>query len=283
MKMKRILLPVALTLCAMPAAADDFGLWTEATVQKSITKQFSVDGGFEFRTEDNMSQPTRWAFSLGTTYKPVSFLSIGASYVFLRSYSGTDVEVDYKKKLDSEGNRVFNGYNVDHAFWRNKHRAVFDVTGKVNAGRFTISLRERYQYTYYMEASTTRDKYRDELAHAMVPGWTGDLYPYDGKYFTEFTQETDRVKKAKDRHYLRSRLQVEYNIKHCPWTPYASYELSNNLSEDLHLDKKRLQVGAEWKITKKHRLDLAYVYEDGADDDSDSNHHIISVGYKFKF
>lgn len=278
MKMKRFLTIAALALGALPVAADDFGLWTEAVVQKSFSKQFSVDGGIEYRTEDNMSHPTRWAFSLGTSYKPAKFLSLSAGYVFLRAYNGEECEADYKKS-----NGAFNGYNVDHAYWRNKHRAVFDVTGKVDVGRFTFSLRERYQYTHYMEATTTRDKYRDELEPAMVPGWTGDLYPCNGMYFTEFTQESDRVKKAKDKHYLRSRLQVEYNIRHCAWTPYAAYEVSNNLGESMHLDKKRLQVGAEWKITKQHRLDFAYLYENGADDDDRDNQHIISVGYKFKF
>ena len=76
---------------------------------------------------------------------------------------------------------------------------------------------------------------------------------------------------------------MEYNIKHCAWTPYASYELSNNLSEDFHLDKKRLTLGAEWKITKQHRLDFAYVYDNGADDDARSSDHAISLSYKFKF
>ena len=51
----------------------------------------------------------------------------------------------------------------------------------------------------------------------------------------------------------------------------------------MHLDKRRLTVGTEWKISKQHRLDFAYVYNNGADDDNDSDSHILSIGYKFKF
>lgn len=91
------------------------------------------------------------------------------------------------------------------------------------------------------------------------------------------------VKESKDKHYLRSRLQVEYNINHCHWTPYVSYELVNDLQDKFDLEKGRLKVGAEWKITKKHRLDVAYLWDKDADDESNSNHHVISLGYKFKF
>lgn len=279
------ILPLVLLSVPLPAlAGDDFGIWTELTAQKSLSKQFSVDGSFEFRAEDKLRQPQRWAVSLGGTYKPLRYLSIGVGYVYLHDYSFSESEEDYKKnKVDGEGNPMFNGYNVDHAYWRNRHRATFDVTGKLPIGRFTLALRERYQYTHYKATNTLRDRYRGELPEGMPPeSWSGTLYPYEGRYFTELTTDVKR-KRAKDRHYLRSRLQLEYNIKNCHWTPYASCELSNDFSESLALDKTRLTVGAEWKITKQHRLDFAYVYEMGADDDTDGDNHALSIGYKFKF
>lgn len=276
--MKRILLLLC-ALTALPALADDTGLWLGAEAQKSINKKFSVDAGLGFRAEDHVRQASRWDVSVGASYKPFSFLTIGAGYVFLRDYSPEEVKEDYKKSDPTE----FNGYNVDHAYWRSKHRAVLDLTGKVSAGRFTFSLRERYQYTHYMAATTTRDRYRDILSGGMSPeDWTGNLYPYEGINFTSL-ESVSRDKSAKDRHYLRSRVQAEYNIRHCPWTPYASYEFSNNIGENFHLDKMRLTVGAEWKITKQHRLDVAYVYDNGADDDTNNDMHALSLGYKFKF
>ena len=53
----------------------------------------------------------------------------------------------------------------------------------------------------------------------------------------------------------------------------------------MNLDKSRLTVGTEWKITKQHRIDLAYIYQNShdADDNDGGGLHAISVGYKFKF
>lgn len=70
MNIKLPLLLGALVTAALPAAADDFGIWSEATLQKSLGKKFSIDGGIEFRAEDKVSQPVRWAASIGAGYKP---------------------------------------------------------------------------------------------------------------------------------------------------------------------------------------------------------------------
>ena len=48
-----------------------------------------------------------------------------------------------------------NGYNVDHGYWRSKHRFYVEGTGSLKAGRFKFSLRERYQYTYFMPDDVT--------------------------------------------------------------------------------------------------------------------------------
>lgn len=198
MNIKLPLLLGALVTAALPAAADDFGIWSEATLQKSLGKKFSIDGGIEFRAEDKVSQPVRWAASIGAGYKPCKYISFGIGYVFIHDYNFTETETDYKKKLDAQGNPIFNGYNVDHAFWRNKHRATFDITGKAEAGRFTFSVRERYQYTHYNKAYTLRDKYRDPLPGNMNPdNWTGDLYPFNGQHFTDFScDENDKKPKT---------------------------------------------------------------------------------------
>lgn len=78
---------------------------------------------------------------------------------------------------------------------------------------------------------------------------------------------------------------MEYNIRHCAFTPYATFEFHNDLKESMDLDKSRLTVGTEWKITKQHRIDLAYIYQNShdADDNDGGGLHAISVGYKFKF
>ena len=96
-------------------------------------------------------------------------------------------------------------------------------------------------------------------------------------------EQVDNPRKAKNVHYLRSRLQMSYNIRHCPLEPFVSYEFSNDLGNALHLDKTRLMAGSDWKINKKHTLSVAYVYQNGADDDASNDIHVIDIGYKFKF
>ena len=49
------------------------------------------------------------------------------------------------------------------------------------------------------------------------------------------------------------------------------------------LEKTRYTVGLDWKINKQHTLSLAYLYDDGQDDDSNGKLHVLEVGYKFKF
>lgn len=283
MQRKYFLILIA-AFASLPAlAGDDFCLWTEVGVQKDFSKKFSLDAAVEFRAEDKVRQASRWAVSVGAGYKPLKYLSLGAGYTFIHDYSPQEVKTDYKTD-DDTGEAEFNGYNVDHGYWRNKHRATFDITGKLPLGRFTLSLRERYQFTHYVATTINRTRYRTQIDSSMIAngGYTGDYTEFQGKYFAK-TKVVENEKKAKNRHYLRSRLQLEYNIRHCAWTPYIACEMSNDLSDALQLDKTRYTIGAEWKITKQHRLDFAYLYEDGADDDALSNNHAISISYKWKF
>lgn len=273
-----------LALCSAPALAQShFGLWTELGAEREISKRFAIEAGAEFRAENDLKTAARWSGSLGASYKLLPWLKAGAAYTYIYSRSLEEAKRNYKKD-----GVTLNGWNVDHGFWRQRHRAHFDLTGKWEIGRFTLSLRERYQYTHYMAADARRDKYRDVLTPpAGVPegAWTPPegSHEYGGEFWGDCEFGTIDAKESKNKHYLRSRLAVEYNIRHCPLTPGASVELNNNLSDGLHLDKKRVMAGVEWKITKKHRLSLDYLFQTGADDDDEGDLHAVKVGYKFKF
>lgn len=275
MGQRLMVLAVVFMMSAGAKAEDDFGIWTELSVEKSFNKKFSVSGGFDFRAEQNVTRAARYAVNVGADYKLTKFLKFGAGYMFMYDRSAAETKVDYKKD-----GITMNGYDHDHAFWRNKHRLFAELTGKLNVGRFSFSLRERYQYTHYMADSCVRDKYRGLVTEDYAGGYWPE--PNEDGMFYAYDETVMDAKPKKGKHYLRSRLQVEYDIKGLPLTPYASYEFSNNLSDGFHLDKQRLTVGADYKIKKKHTLTLAYIHENGADDDS-GNMHAVSLGYKFKF
>lgn len=200
-----------------------------------------------------MESFSRWAASLGFAYKPAKFLKASAGYAYIY-----DRNPQESKKNYGNNSGRFNGYNVDHGFWRSKHRFYADLTGKLAIGRLTLSLRERYQMTRSLATSCKRTRFRD----LKQEGYTGKVYPWDGYEFMT-CEVVENDKKAKTAHYLRSRIEADYNIRNCPLTPYVSFEWSNNLSNDLVLDKTRLTVGGDWKLSKKHKISAAYIYQTG--------------------
>lgn len=287
MASKKILFAAALALCSATSAIaqSDFGVWTEIGVEKSFNKKFSLEASVENRMANNATQPQRWNAAIGGSYKPLKWLKLGAGYVFIYNRNFQEAEEKYKENdegeivLGKDGKPIIEGYNVDHGYWRPRHRAYFDVQGKVDVGRFSISLRERYLYNYYVETEALRDKYRNPSQ----PGYTGNLYPFNGMEFMKYEQEMD-TKKAKSKHSLRTRLQVEYDIKGVPLTPFVSCELTNELSNAMQYDKVRAQAGVEWKINKKHILSGAYLYQnENQEIGPNESLHAIKLGYKFKF
>lgn len=258
-------------LAAIPTASagDDFGIWGEVGVTKAFGKKLSLGGEIGYRANDNLRSSSRFDVGAGLAYKPFTFLKLSTGFAFIESHNLKEVKEHY----NNSGTKM-NGYNIDLAYWRPKYRWYFDVTGKVDAARFTFSLRERYQVSHYGPATCDRLKYRG----AVGSGFEGESY--NGFQLSETT--TDR-KTTKQKHYLRSRLGVEYNIRHCPVTPYATFEISNNLSNGFSLDKRRWTAGIDWKIQKKHTISVAYVYTNGNDDDDEGNLHALSLGYNFKF
>ena len=238
-----------LTLAALAAVfittayAQDFGLWTSAGVKKSITKRFGAEVEGEFRTRDGLSAVDRWTIGAGLDYKIASFLKIDAGYKYIYAHPETETT---KKG------------NIIPSYWQSKHRVYASLMGKVKWGQCELSLRERWQYTYRPSQSVAK---------------------YDGD---DGSQKSDEYISGKCKNVLRSRLQVEYDIKKCPVTPYASCELYNMMGSGWSHEKTRWTIGGEYKVNKKHAIDIFYRYQDESDDDEDSG-HAIGVGYVYKF
>ena len=241
------------------AQNSEFGTWTSAGIEKKLNKKWSIEAEGELRTQNNMKNIDRWSGSVGVDYKLCKFLKLGLSYEFLYTYNREEWKDHYNSS------NVQNGYNVNHAYWMPKHRVSFDVTGSHDFGRFSFSLRERVQYTHNDSTTVTRDKYRGLQ--------NGTLY----------LDETDsKTIDAKDKWVLRSRLQVEYNISHSRFTPYAYAELFNSMNDGMALDKLRLSIGSEYKINKKNSLKIGYIFNSSNDDDEPKG-HILGISYTFKF
>lgn len=239
-----------LLLCAVcmqeskAQSSPDFGLWTGVEVEKKLWKGWEACLEGEFRSRNNVKTVDRWSASAQMSYKITKWLKASAGYSFYYYY--------HPMEVTGKGNYV-------PEYWQPKHRVNVSLTGDYDiTKRLKVSLRERWQYTY--------------RAQQEVEKYDG----YDG------SRMDDEVVKGKGKNNLRSRLQVEYDIKNCPLSPYISCELTHEMKDGFNYEKTRYMAGTEWKINKKHALDVYYLYQNHDDDDDEVDGHVMGVKYKLK-
>ena len=233
-----LLAALLLASAEVRAEGDDLGIWTEANVEKKISRNLSVDGGVELRTRDHVKTVDRWSGSIGASYKLTDWLKASAGYTLL---------YDNNEKWNDKQTKVAN-------FWGTRHRFNVSLTGSVDFGNLSVSLRERWQYTYRPEKTVERTK---------VSKGTVEDKTYNGK----------------GKNVWRNRLQLKYKVSKV-WRPYVNGEtfVSNGM------DKYRLSAGTEIRLSKQHSFDVKYLFQKSCgDDDEEGNRHIIGLGYTFKF
>ncbi len=257
-------LPLAVLLCAAAGAAtaqetangshDDVGLSIDISAEKRLSKPLLLTIDAEYRQRNNCATFDRATLGAGVDYKILPWLKGTAGLVFML------VNNDSKERSRSDGTTKW----IRQEKVTPRYRAYAALTGSYTIARLKISLRERYQYTFRSAYTATRDYYTA----------AGD-----------YNYSTDVRRGARSYHVLRSRLQVSYNIRHCPVTPYASAEIYNSLTDKFNTRKLRYSVGAEWKVNKQNALSLSWTYQDvrGEDGDDDANTHLIGVGYTLRF
>lgn len=162
----------------------------------------------------------------------------------------TTLELSYKpwKFLKLGGAYNLINYNHETKGWEVRHRYYFFATGSYRINRFTVSLRERFQSTYRVGVKETS-------------------------------------KRANPKLYLRSRLEVEYDIRNCKFEPFASVELYNTLNDPQgnKMNKLKYTAGSKYKLNKRNSLQLYYRYVNFKDDDEGNGKHMIGLRYSYKF
>ena len=246
---KRII-AVALALAAMllptAAMADDTGLTLDLGVEKKVSKKFSVGLDTEFRTRNDFKTVDHVTAAVSGKYKVTKWLKLEAGYQFL--------VINHREHLSLHDDGSYNNWRP--SYYSTSHRVSAAVNGDVDLGRFNVALRERWQYTYRPEHSTTR-------------------YDFDNEYMEDCQVH------AKGKHVLRSRLKLEYNIPHCKFTPAVSVEAYTGSS----LEKTRFVVGGSYTHKKHHSFGLGYhyqLYNHTVKPEAINTHHIV-MGYAYKF
>ena len=280
--MKRIFgIGCLLLATTMAMAQSDFGVWTNIEGSTKLNKSLELSLEGEFRTQEMSAVVERIATGISLSYKnkKVPFLRADVGYSVMSMYGLSESNTKYLTNdddnyvLGDDGNLIPKHENRDAAYWYTRHRATASLTGSVKWGRFKFSLRERYQFTHRMRSYCDRYRY---YYYESLKKWD-----YELPDFEQPEQLTDE-KKSKSDHKLRSRLAVSYDIKKCPFEPFAEVEVYNELDNHFAFNKVRYTIGTEYKINKEHKLKLYYRYQDYADIDEVSG-HILGLGYAFEF
>lgn len=242
---------IALLTVVMAAAspavmrADDSGLTLSAGVEEKLSKKVSLEAVAELRSRNNFTTIDHFALGAGVKYKFTKWLKADAGYQVLINNN--------REHLTLHDDGSYNNWR--QSYYGVRHRFTVSLTGDVDLGRFNVSLRERWQYTYRPEQSATR-------------------YDFDNE------QMEPCVVKGKGKNVLRSRLKLDYNIPHCKFTPSVSAELYTTRS----LEKTKFTVGGTYMLHKHHQFEAGYQYQlhNKSVTTSPDTHQIV-LGYNYKF
>lgn len=257
---------------AMAEGSDDFGVWTEVGVEKTISQHWSAGIETEYRAQEK----GRWAIGANTSYKLNKYLKFGAAYNFLYSHKPEKMS---KKVYDEDD--VLESYRLTENYWSPRHRFSVEGTGSVKLWKWLrISLRERYQFTYRPKQTINRTDVE-----------IGAYYDADTDSYQDSYESNPKTLDSNKDQVLRSRLKFEVDKKHMALSPFFSVETHNSVVIGNHmvLEKVRLGLGTGYKINKQNEISLAYLLTFGIHDDDDNlsriheRNHALNIGYNYKF
>ncbi len=136
-------------------------------------------------------------------------------------------------------------HDINDNFWENRHRYYAYATGKAELGRFTFALREKFQSTYY---------------DTSLKG--NDYSPVN---------------------YLRSRLEVDWDVRGFKPEPYASAEMHYQLNnpDGNEIDDWRYTLGINFPLSKKMDLDAYLRLDQEVNVKKPVNLYLIGINLKF--
>ncbi|MBP5710818.1 MAG: DUF2490 domain-containing protein [Bacteroidales bacterium] len=144
----------------------EFGMELSAGFDKKIIKGLHLTVEEEMRLDNNFKSFDRLQTTVGLSYKVHKNIKLGLAY------------------------RMINPYKTSSKSFKFQHRLMFDVTGTLHLGKWNLSLKEQFQWTYHAGSSY-------------------NVYQYPRNALT-----------------LKSRLMIRYKGHHIA-EPYAYVELRN--------------------------------------------------------
>lgn len=289
--MKRFLI-ISLCLASLALTAkgqSNWGLRTNIGVEKKIAK--GLDAGFDARYHltDNFKQTDRWSVGVSLSKRlyrneaKTFSVKAGLGYKYMKVHHDWSTRFKGDSTLAIADNLepqyyISNKYSFNYAdtYVDSRQRITASLQAGLELGRFKISLREAYQFTHTDSVSYSVDRYRYSTKDRTDKG-------YDQIAGTNFWVRNDMEgKSASNSNVLRSKLSVDYDIPHCKFDPFISYELFNNIDENLKSEKSRITAGVEFSFNKQHDFEVAYMWQNQHDNDEPAG-SFICLSYKFEF
>lgn len=232
--------------CLPTLAEGEAGMIMQAGVQKRITKRFSATLNAELRLRNNFKSIERWSLSPMADYKLTGWLKADAGYMLLRTHFP-----------QTHNNTIIGKDFLRSGYWDIKHRFYTSLTGTYKPSKnITLSLRERWQYTYRQGISISQwETGSQSVEEIAIPSF--------------------------HHHQLRSLLQIQYLPPKSPLTPYANVELFNAMD----LEKILCSIGTNIKISDRHTLRVYYhykhLYVNGTKSTAPPDLHYLGIAYKY--
>ena len=294
---KFFLTTISLCILSLSVSAQtNWGLRSGIGVEKKITK--GLDAGVEakYYQTDNFRNTDRWSIGLSLDKRlfrndaKTFSVKAGLGYKYMNVYHGwstkyKDDDENVENKLEPQF-YIDNEYdfNLKDSYVDNRHRVSASLQAGLEVGRFKISLRETYQFTHTDSVSYNVDKYRfeDGQTNWEKKGYSKHTYYVESKEKVFYSRNDVSGKSASDKSLLRSKISVDYDIPHCKFDPFISYELFNSLDEGFKAEKSRVTAGFDFSFNKKHDFEVAYMWQNQHDDDEPAG-SFICLSYKFEF
>lgn len=259
--MKRSVLLILTFICScigsILLADDDLGFGLELEASKKISQNLKVAVTAEARTQECIDFWDRFSVGADVTYRIYKQknspwkLSANAGYQFIDRYKPAH--------LSSSGRNWITSY------WTTRHRGFASIKGSYQfLKHWTVSLRERCQYTYTVEGNVAR--YYANRTDADKNG----------------TRNKDKNVGGTDRQVMRSRLEVSWGRKRSPWEPFVNVEVFNDLKDGFAYDQIRYGIGTDYNLNSRNVIGLSYRYKCVNEADKE-NKHMVKANYTFKF
>ncbi len=230
-KLTGVFITIAIASVLTAQETEPGGIWTSVSLEKEITKKWSVNGEFEFRTHGINLLRDRFTAQLGTDYEIFNNLKLGASYSWM------NVDDDYKWSDDS----------IRTDYFQNRHRFNLQGVWRYKLGNIAFQFRERAQVTF--KDDSDRIKSNGKINENRI----NPEYIWRNRIKISYDK-----KKMPWTPYFSFESYYELNDPD-PIRYYnsaaTSYEERNS-----YFSKLKYTVGVEYKINKQHTVELYGMY-----------------------